>query len=96
MQRVLTGIDTNVRATPVSALLGMACPPRALQNPPTDSACGWGREHGWSIPFHVSSLRRGILVRYQGTADFSEPTGQEIWDSRIFTGISSLSAPKMV
>src|SRR6266550_3294554 len=42
-----------VRATAVSALLGMACPLRALQKPPTDSACRWGREHGRSIPFAV-------------------------------------------
>src|SRR5712672_2912594 len=45
-----------VRATAVSALLGMACPPRALQKPPTDSACRWGREHGRSIPLAEKSL----------------------------------------
>src|SRR6266581_3809640 len=45
-----------VRATAASALLGMACPPRALQKPPTDSACRWGREQAGCNDLEIIGL----------------------------------------
>src|SRR5436190_9920430 len=55
-----------VRATPVSALLGMACPPRALQSPQlTLRVVGGGSTAGPSHSRQIQELRISVGVGWE-------------------------------